>query len=145
MDMYKESMCLFIQLVAKRKRHLNNLLQDFDLCPLEGKIIYLLSKAPEKTLKISAILKKYSLDNGQLSRAIKNLEGRNIVYLEDDLDDKRSKYIKLNRSADVLKSFKAKFWKNFNSEFLELNAEEILVFKNYLQRMVNNNDKYNTQ
>ncbi len=141
MDMYKESMCLFMQLVAKRKRHLHSLLNDFSLSPLEGKIIYLLSKSPEKKLKISKISHQYSLDNGQLSRLVKNLETKEIVILKDDPEDKRQKYIELNRGAEVLKNFKKKFWLNFNSEFLELNPEEITIFKNYLQRMVNNDDK----
>ncbi len=143
MDKYTNAICLFNQLVAKRKRHIKKLLCEFDLSALQGKIIYLLAHSEKHKQKVNAIAQEYSLDYGQLSRAITKMEKDKVIFFQNDLEDKRQKYIVLNKESLIVKSFKAKFWEQFNSEFRSLDQNEIIIFEKLLQRMVNSDDSIN--
>lgn len=81
----------------------NQMLAPYNLSTSQYKIMVMLYNYPDKTIRQIDIEEMYSLTNPTVTGIIQNLERKNLVVREQNLDDKRSKVLCLTEKAYKMK------------------------------------------
>lgn len=117
----------------------NELLQktytaEYDLTVTEWRVIALLNKYEPSTA--SVIIDKSSMDKVQISRAITNLESRNILKRNKDSIDKRRSLIKLTRKGNNIVSKLIPLMKEVEKELLiDISEDELINLKRLMSNI----------
>lgn len=82
----------------------NNILAPYDLTNAQFKILMMLYKSPDRTVRQADIENKFSMTNPTVTGIIQNLEKKNLVQREENPDDKRSKLLVLTPKARKMES-----------------------------------------
>jgi len=114
----------------------NNILAPYDLTNAQFKILMMLYKNPDQTVRQADIENRFSMTNPTVTGIIQNLEKKNLVQRVENPNDKRSKLLVLTPQAREMEQkmyeLSERREKEVTSHWTKEECEQLIVLLNKL-------------